>query len=255
MRLEDRSAIVTGGGSGIGRGICLEFAAEGAKIAVVDLNEQAAETVAREIDASGGTAFPVTVDVTNAEGVQRMATTVADAFGGIDILVNNAGRRLVKSFLDHTLEDWQAMIDVNLTSQFLCTHAVLPYMMERDRGKVVNIASVAAHIGRPDRVAYCAAKSGILGLTRGFAADMAGTSVRVNSISPGSINSPMNASYAADPDVDWGGETLAGRWGAPEDVAKAAVFLASDDCDFMTGADVKVEGGWLSARARDGELE
>lgn len=254
MRLEDKSAIVTGGGNGIGRGICLAFAAEGANIAVVDLDGSAAEDVAREIDSTGGTAFPVTVDVADAEGVQRMATTVADAFGGIDILVNNAGKRIVKTFLDHTLADWQAMLDVNLTSQFLCTHAVLPYMLERGKGKVVNIASIAGHIGRPDRVAYCAAKSGILGLTRGFAADMAGTDIRVNSISPGSINSPMNAQYANNPDVNWGGETLAGRWGVPEDVAKAALYLASDDCDFMTGADIRIDGGWLSARARDGEL-
>lgn len=253
MRLENRVAIVTGGGSGIGRGISLEFASEGARVAVVDLNADNAKSVATEIEAAGGTALPVPCDITDEQAVAAMAETVAGEFGGIDILVNNAGRRIIKPFADHTLEDWRAMIDTNLTSQFLCGRAVLPYLRRSDAGRVINIASVAAHIGRPDRVAYCAAKAGILGLTRGFAADMAGTGIRVNSISPGSIHTPMNATYATDENVDWGGETLAGRWGTPADIAKAAVFLASDDSDFMTGSDVKVEGGWLAARARDGE--
>ena len=253
MRLENKAAIVTGGGSGIGRGISLEFAAEGARVAIADLNADNANAVADEIKNGGGTALAIACDITDEDAVAAMVETVAGAFGGIDILVNNAGRRIIKSFAHHTLADWRAMIDTNLTSQFLCGRAVLPHMQRTDKGRVINIASVAAHIGRPDRVAYCAAKSGILGLTRGFAADMAGTGIRVNSISPGSIHTPMNASYANDENVDWGGETLAGRWGTPSDIAKAAVFLASEDSDFMTGSDMRVEGGWLAARARDGE--
>ena len=253
MRLKDKVAIVTGGGSGIGRGICEKFAAEGASVAVADVNTANAEKVAEAIGKNRGRAMPVTVDVRDKAQVGAMVDAVVKAFGGVDILVNNAGTRCTKTFLDHTEDDWHLMIDINLTGQFLCAQAVVPHMLKTGAGKVVNLASIAGHIGRPNRVAYCAAKGGALAFTRALAADLAGKNIRVNSISPGSIHTAMNAAFAEDNTIDWGGETIVGRWGLPNDVAEAALFLASDASDFMSGSDVRVDGGWMSAMTRGGE--
>ena len=254
MRLKDKVAIVTGGGYGIGRGICLAFAREGARVTVADNNQENAESVAAEINRANGDALTFVVDVRDSARINVMVAKTVENFGRLDILVNNAGVRCVKPFLEHTEEDWRNMLDVNLTSQFLCAKAAVPHMLELGKGKIVNVASIAAFIGRPNRVAYCASKGGVLQFTRALATDMKGKNVYVNALTPGSIVTGMNADPAADPDVDWGGETLLERWGQPEDVAEAAVFLASDESDYMTGADIKVDGGWLAGRARDGEL-
>ena len=186
-----------------------------------------------------------------------MAKTALFEHGRIDVLVNNAGVRTIKGFLEHTEEDWNRMLAVNLTGPFLCSKAVLPSMLETGKGKIINLASIASFMGRPDRAGYVAAKTGLLGLTRAMAVDMAGRNVYVNAIAPGLIASPFNARFAEDPDTGpaWGRETLVGRWGQPEDVAGAAVFLASDDSDFVNGAEIKVDGGWLAAKTRDGELD
>lgn len=183
-----------------------------------------------------------------------MCAEATAAFGRVDILVNNAGSRCIKSFLDHTEADWHRMIDINLTGHFLCAQAVIPRMLETGKGKIINIASIAGHVGRPDRVAYCAAKAGVIGFTKALAMDMRGKNICVTAISPGSIATPLNAEASDDAQVDWGGETVVGRWGRPEDVAYAAVFLASDESDYITGSEIEVEGGWLIGRARDGEI-
>jgi NAD(P)-dependent dehydrogenase (short-subunit alcohol dehydrogenase family) len=253
-RLTGRVAVVTGGGSGMGRAIGLEFAAEGARAAAADIDLAKAQDAAEEIRRGGGEALAVRVDVTRSAEVRAMAAEVLSRFGAIDILVNNAGVRIVKPFLEHTEEDWHRMIDVNLTGQFLCAQAVLPAMLKKGKGKIINLASVAGFVGRPNRAAYCAAKAGVLGLTRALAIDMAGKNINVNAISPGSIETPMNIAAAQDPNLAWGKETIMGRWGQAGDVARAAVFLASNDSDYITGSDIKVEGGWLAGRARGGEV-
>jgi NAD(P)-dependent dehydrogenase (short-subunit alcohol dehydrogenase family) len=170
------------------------------------------------------------------------------------VLVNNAGSRCLKSFLDHTEEDWHRMLDVNLTGHFFCAQAVVPGMLAQGKGKIINLASIAAHTGRPDRVAYCAAKAGVMGLTRALAMDLRGKNICVTAISPGSIATPLNQAASTDETVDWGGETIVGRWGTGQDIAHAAVFLASDESDYVTGSEILVEGGWLVGRARDGEI-
>ena len=223
---------------------------------VADIDLPAAHEVARTLRDSGGAALPVMVDVTDAESIAAMADSALTEFGQIDVLVNNAGARIIKGLMQHNAADWDRMIQVNLTGPFLCAQAVIPHMVERKSGKIINLASIASFIGRPNRCAYVAAKSGVLGLTRAMAADLAGKNIRVNAIAPGMIASPFNQSFAEASDTGpaWAEENLLGRWGQPEDITGAAVFLASDDSSFVTGAEIKVEGGWLGARSRSGEV-
>jgi len=253
-RLAGKTTIVTGGGSGAGRAIALEFAAQGAAVVVADRNGAAARETVAAIASRSGSGLAVEMDVTRRDDTLRMRDEALARFGKIDVLVNNAGARCIKGFLEHTEDDWHRMIDINLTAHFLCAQAVLPSMLAQGKGKIVCVASIAGHVGRPDRAAYCAAKAGVLGLVRALAMDLRGKNICVNAISPGSIATPLNAAAASDLKVDWGGETVVGRWGRPEDVACAALYLASDESDYVTGSDLPVEGGWLIGRARDGEI-
>lgn len=251
MRLKDKVAIVTGGASGIGKAMCKALAGEGANVVVVDLDGQKGKEAAKEI---GGKSISLQADVTSSASMNKMAEEVDSQFGRIDILINNVGVRITKPFLDHTDADWNTMIQTNLTGPFLCSRAVVPLMKRAGKGRIINTASIASFVGRPNRVAYVSAKAGLLGMTRAMAIDLGPMGITCNAIAPGSINSPMNASQAADAENDWGKETPMGRWGTAEDIANAAVFLALDESSYITGAELKVDGGWVSTKARAGEL-
>ena len=253
MKLIDKIAVVTGGGSGIGEAICHAYAQEGATVIVADVNTEGAIRVANEI---GRKAFSVEVDISNRSKIRAMAETVLSDHGHIDILVNNAGTRIIKGFMQHTADDWDKMIEVNLSGPFHCSQAVVPNMAKLGGGSIINLCSIASYIGRPNRCGYVAAKTGLMGLTRTMALDLSVKKIRVNAISPGMIASPFNQTFAESEETGetWATENLVGRWGAPNDIAGAAVFLASDDAGFITGSDIKVEGGWLYGRARSGEV-
>ncbi|HVL09317.1 MAG TPA: glucose 1-dehydrogenase [Burkholderiaceae bacterium] len=253
-KLAGKVAVVTGGASGSGAAICREFIMQGARVAIADRNQEAAERLAKELSKQGD-ARAFAVDITDSSAVTALAGEVRTAFGQhADILVNNAGVRIVKPLLEHTDDDWHRMLSINLTGHFYCTRAFAPAMVDAGWGRVINIASIASFVGRPDRAAYCAAKAGALGLTRGAAIDLRHRGVTVNAIAPGSIATPLNAEAKNDADVDWGAETLVGRWGEGRDIALAAVYLASDDASYVNGTTLTVDGGWVSAKARDGEI-
>ncbi len=255
MRLQGKSAIVTGAGSGIGRAIAFKLAREGAGVVTADIDRDAARSIADAIQSEGGAAIGVAADITRRAEVDAMAAATVEQFGKIDILVNNAGSRIIKPFLEHSEADWRRMLDINLTGHFLCCQAVIPHMLEAGSGRIVNMASIASSVGRPNRIGYVAAKGGLMAMTRALAADMAGKNITVNALAPGMIASPMNRGFKDDENYgdNWNGENLVRRWGEPEDVAGVAAFLASDEAAFITGETVTVDGGSIAALVRQGE--
>jgi NAD(P)-dependent dehydrogenase (short-subunit alcohol dehydrogenase family) len=215
------------------------------------------EKISKKIQDNNGESIVVETNVADEDSVNNMVDVAIKKFGKIDILINNAGIRHINNILDHTKKQWDEMISVNLTGPYLCCKAVIPHMIRYGKGKIINFGSIASFMGRPDRVAYVAAKTGVLGLTRALAVDLTGKNINVNTICPGLISTPFNQKFAEDPvhGEAWGKETIVGRWGMPSDISGAAVFLSSDDADFINGSEIKIDGGWLAAKTRKGEIE
>lgn len=257
MRLRKMTAIVTGGASGIGESICHALSREGASIVVVDINLDGAKAVATDVIKEGGEAIHIKTDVQSIEDLNAMADIAMDTFGKVNILVNNAGARVIKGFLEHTEDDWDKMLGVNLSGPFFCSQAVVPKMIDSGGGSIINVCSIASYMGRPNRCAYVAAKAGLLGLTRTMSIDLAPNNIRVNGVSPGMIASPFNRRFFEEEETGslWQDDNVLGRWGTPEDITGAVIFLASNESSFITGSDIKLEGGWLAARARAGEMD
>jgi D-sorbitol dehydrogenase (acceptor) len=259
MRLEGKVAIVTGGGSGIGRGISLRFAQEGAKVVVADLNADAASSVAAEITAAGRESTSVSVDVRRQDQVQAMVEKAIEAFGGVDILVNNAGVGKIIRFFDTTEADWDLMFDVNCKGLLWCSQAAAKQMIEQGRGgKIINLASQAGRRGEALVLAYCASKACVISMNQSMALALAPHKINVNAIAPGIVDTPfwdeVDRQFAellnmeiGEPKRTFTQSIPMGRIEQPDDVAGAAVFLASSDADYITQQCLNVDGGsWPS---------
>lgn len=251
--LENQVALVTGANSGIGEGIAYSMAAAGAAVAInYVVNPEAAAKVARRITDSGGKAIAVQADVSNEQQVQKMFGTVRETFGTVDILVNNAGWQKDAPLAEMTLDQWNAVINVNLTGQFLCAREAVREFLRRGMrpvsealGKIICISSVHECIPWGGHVNYAASKGGILMLMKSMAQELADKKIRVNSIGPGAIQTPINRGAWETPEALQGLLTLIpdGRIGKPEDIGRVAVFLASDESDYITGQTIFVDGG------------
>jgi len=250
-RLEERVAIVTGAAAGIGAAIARAFCGEGARVVVADRDSEAAEATAKEI---GHAAIAMRLDVTKEDQVRAVVADTLARFDRIDILVNNAGIMRKAYVKDMAEELWDAVVDVNLKATFLCSKGVLPAMIEARRGRIINIASIAAKVGEPTASAYSAAKFGVIGFTRSLALEVAQYDILVNAICPGPIPTALGqqgwreGAQIEGVDLDRimarvGSRSPLRRLGSVEQVAKMALFIASDDCDFTTGSAFNVDGG------------
>lgn len=259
MKLKGRVAVVTGSGRGIGRAIALAFAKEGVEVVVNCLHKENAEAVVKEIKKSGGTAVAVAGDVSSAKDVKKIFDAAVKKFRRIDILVNNAGIVHFDPLLKMSEEQWDRILDVNLKGTFLCSQAAARIMTKQKKtdrrtrsascisGKIINISSIAGKIGFPNLAHYCASKGGIIELTREMALELA-PNITVNAIGPGVIETDMTKGLLAHRKSREGllQQIPLGRTGRPEDIAGVAVFLASNDADYITGQTIFADGGWIT---------
>jgi 3-oxoacyl-[acyl-carrier protein] reductase len=245
MKLDGRKAVVTGAGQGIGRAIAAKLAALGARVAVVDLNGEAAEQVAREIEDMGGRATALPLDVADAEAVSAAFRTLADELDGIDILVNNAGITKDGLVARMSPDDWQKVLDVNLTGAFNCIRAVSRTMMSQRYGRIVNVSSIIGQIGNAGQANYAASKAGLVALTKSVAKELASRGVTANAVAPGFIETGMTERLPEKVKEQYLSTILLRRFGRPEDVANVVAFLVCDEGDYVNGQTVNVDGGMI----------
>jgi len=250
VQLKDKVAIITGAGAGIGRACCLLFAAEGAKVVAVDLDSAALNSVAEDVRRTGGTALTIQADVSLAADVVRVVAAVSEKFPAIHILFNNAGIVPHGKIHETTEADWDRTMDVNVKSMYLMSHAVVPIFLKQGGGVILNTSSATALRSVVDRAAYSASKGAVLALTKSMAIDYVRSGIRVNCLCPGTIDTPSlqrRLAAFADPEEarkQFVARQPMGRLGTSEEVAKAALFLVSEDARFVTGTAFSIDGGF-----------
>jgi NAD(P)-dependent dehydrogenase (short-subunit alcohol dehydrogenase family) len=245
--LTGKIALITGASKGLGKAMALALSRAGASLALVSRDESKMMEVQSEI-AAHGTSEIFVADVRQESQVERLEKEVSARLGKIHILVNNAGINIRKNLTDFTLEEWQSVMDTNLTSVFLMCRAFVPHMKGTGYGRILNLTSIMSHISLPQRTAYSASKTGVLGLIRALALELASDGITVNGISPGPFATEMNMALIQNPEAN--AQFLAsipvGRWGKVEDIGSLALFLCSDAASFITGTDILIDGGWCA---------
>ena len=246
-RLQGKVAIVTGAGTGIGRAISFLFAREGAKVAVADIDVGAAEATVAEIAETGVSALAIEADVTEATGVENMMRATVTTYGHLDVLINNAGVGTDGDVVELPEKEWQRILDVNLKGVFLCCKYAIPAMKKSGGGSIVNIASTAAFVGGSVSCVYPASKAGVVALSKSTALRYAHNNIRVNCVCPGHVDTALTYTLK-DPKVKAAliRKYPLGRLGAPEEIANAVLFLASDEASFITGTELIVDGGYTA---------
>lgn len=247
--LEGKVAVITGASRGLGKAMALSLAGAGAKLALVARDAAKLEETAAAARALNAEAAVFVGDVTSEAQVREVEKQVIARFGECNILINNAGINIRKKITDFTLEEWSRVMDSNLTSVFLMCRSFVPHMRGKGYGRIINMTSIMSHVSLPERTAYSASKTALLGVTRALALELAPDAITVNGISPGPFGTEMNTPLMQNPELNaqFVARIPLGRWGKVEEVGQLALYLCSPDAGFITGTDILIDGGWCAA--------
>jgi NAD(P)-dependent dehydrogenase (short-subunit alcohol dehydrogenase family) len=247
-KLDGKVALISGGSRGLGRAMAVALAGAGSKIVLVARDLEKLNEVAGMVRQAGSDARVFQADVADEQNVQRLVRDVLSAYGKLNILINNAGINIRKPLDEFTLGEWRDVIDTNLTSVFLMCRAFIPHMKSHGYGRIINMTSIMGRVSLPGRAAYSASKSGLMGLTRALALELAAENITVNGISPGPFATEMNTALMQNPETNhmFVSRTPVGRWGRAEEIGQLALYLCSEDAGYITGTDILIDGGWCA---------